>query len=258
MGKAGRGKFSPPFFKKGKWTMEEWKWIEGYKGEYQVSNKGRIKSFKNKNREKILTPKRDGKDNYLMIGLCKNGECKYCLIHRLVAQAFIPNPLNKEQVNHIDGNKKNNNVDNLEWNTSSENIIHALDNGLSQTRRPVLQLDLIKGEIIERYKSIADASLKTGINSSTIQDNACGRYMSDNNYSWIYEDSEDINLEIKDRLEKSNVIQMISIETNEIIKEFINQNTARLYFNTKSGAINNCLKGRSKTAYGYKWKYKYK
>ena len=237
--------------------MEEWKWIEGYENLYQISTEGRVKSFKKKD-PKILTPKRDGKGYYLMVCLSKDGNKKYCLIHRLVAQAFIPNFNNKEQVNHIDGNKKNNKVSNLEWNTPSENINHALDNGLNQSRTPVLQLDLISGEIVSRYKSITDASLRTGINASTIQDNACGRYMSDGRYSWIYEDSDSIELEIKNRLEKSNVIQMIDRETNEVIEEFINQDTARLLFNAKSGAINNCLKGRSKTAYGYKWKYKYR
>lgn len=237
--------------------MEEWKWIEGYEGQYQISNKGRVKSFKKKE-PKILTPKKDGRGYYLMICLRKNGKDKYCLIHRLVAQAFIPNPKNKEQVNHIDGNKKNNCVENLEWNTPTENINHALDNGLMSTRRPVLQVDLIDGKIINEFKSITDASLKTGINTSTIQDHASERYWSDTRYSWIYQDEENIEEKLQERLKKSNVIQMLNKETEEVMREFENQDIAGKSFNSKSGAINNCLKGRSKTAYGYKWRYKYK
>ena len=72
----------------------------------------------------------NGKQPYFMISLCKNGKAKKFLVHRLVAKAFIPNPLNKEQVNHKDGNVHNNVVDNLEWCTNAENTKHAYENYL--------------------------------------------------------------------------------------------------------------------------------
>lgn len=118
--------------------MEIWKDIEGYEGLYQVSNLGRVKALKRKikksdgstqiYRERIL--KYDKSISYLRIKLCKNGiETKY-LIHRLVAETFIDNPDNKPQVNHIDGIKTNNCVQNLEWCTAKENVIHSVNSGL--------------------------------------------------------------------------------------------------------------------------------
>ena len=120
----------------GTYDMDEiWKPIEGYEDLYQVSSYGRVKSndrteiCKNglvRFREgKILKPHQNY-NGYLWVSLCKNDKRKKNKIHRLVAQAFIPNINNKPQVNHIDGNKHNNNLKNLEWVTSKENMEHAI------------------------------------------------------------------------------------------------------------------------------------
>ena len=96
---------------------EEWRDIKGYEGLYQVSNLGRAKSLKYRGHEGcigILTPRLDGKE-YETVALYKEGKVRNTKIHRLVAQAFIPNPNNYPQVNHKDENKINNNVSNLEW-----------------------------------------------------------------------------------------------------------------------------------------------
>lgn len=108
--------------------MEIWKDIEGYKGLYQVSNLGRIKSLgNNKNKkEKILKSHYDN-NGYYSIVLYKNNNRKKYLIHRLIAEAFIPNPNNLPCVNHKDENKQNNNVDNLEWCTQKYNMKYSLD-----------------------------------------------------------------------------------------------------------------------------------
>ena len=101
---------------------EEWKDIRGYGGDYQISNFGRVKSFK---QGKVIILKPNFSNGYLRIKLLKSGERMYFSVHRLVAKAFIPNHSNKPEVNHIDGQKLNNYVGNLEWCTSSENRVHS-------------------------------------------------------------------------------------------------------------------------------------
>ena len=104
---------------------EEWRPVEEYPG-YYVSDKGRVIGKKGT----IL--KQVSKDNdYLIVGVCRDKKCKSAYVHRLVAQAFIPNPEEKPFVNHIDGDKTNNSVNNLEWVTAWENSDHAYRNGLS-------------------------------------------------------------------------------------------------------------------------------
>ena len=125
---------------------EIWKDIQNYDGLYQVSNLGNVKSleryFPSKNpktpiahvNEKILKLSAN-KKGYLSANLYKNGKMKNIQVHRLVAQAFLPNPSNKLYVNHIDGNKCNNRVDNLEWVTPSENLHHAYSTKLRTPTR---------------------------------------------------------------------------------------------------------------------------
>lgn len=104
---------------------EIWEDVRGYEGLYQVSNFGNVKSlnYNKTKQEKILKPKTSSA--YNIVCLCKNGNNKYCSIHRLVANAFIPNPYSYSDINHIDGNKRNNSVKNLEWVSRSENMKHA-------------------------------------------------------------------------------------------------------------------------------------
>ncbi|MBE6156961.1 MAG: hypothetical protein E7161_04395 [Firmicutes bacterium] len=119
---------------------EIWKDIKNYEGFYQISNYGRVKSVerirKGKTnqiylqKERILKQHLNKKTGYYQVYLTKNSVPKLFLCHRLVAKAFIKNSNNKVFVNHIDGNKKNNIADNLEWCTHSENIQHAYNNNL--------------------------------------------------------------------------------------------------------------------------------
>lgn len=108
--------------------MEQWEFVQDFEN-YLVSTLGNVKTVNGK-------PKKIVYDNkgYGRVELWKNNKGRKFRVHRLVAEAFIPNPLGKEQVNHIDGNKKNNCVSNLEWVTPKENIRHAIENNLSSIK----------------------------------------------------------------------------------------------------------------------------
>ena len=106
---------------------EVWKGVEGY-NDYQISNFGRVKSFK-RNKERMLKPRQSG-NGYMAVELFISGKGNNKYIHRLVAIAFLPNMENKPEVNHLNGQKDNNTLNNLEWSTGSENMIHAVVNGL--------------------------------------------------------------------------------------------------------------------------------
>ena len=113
---------------------EEWKDIPNYDGLYKISNLGNVKSFNTKTNHKQpinLKQTMDRKNGYLTVSLCKDKVQKIYRVHRLVAEAFIPNPNNYPIINHKDGKKQNNNVNNLEWCTHQQNIIHSWENGLS-------------------------------------------------------------------------------------------------------------------------------
>lgn len=110
--------------------MEEiWKDIDGYDGLYKVSNLGRIMSF-HRGKTKLLSLTNKNEKGYLKLTLCKNGKQKTYKVHRLVANAFLPNENEYNELNHKDGNKLNNCVSNLEWITHKENIMHSYRTGL--------------------------------------------------------------------------------------------------------------------------------
>lgn len=157
---------------------EIWKDIKGFKNLYQISSFGRLKSLKRtvkgKNnsirtiKEKIITPTNNGK-GYLVAALYKNGKRYFVKIHRLVAEAFIPNPKNKKEVNHKDGIKKHNYPSNLEWSTTKENCQHRQKTGLGNIKaatiakyKPVIKYDLQTNNILSKYKSAKEASIKNG------------------------------------------------------------------------------------------------
>lgn len=131
-----------------------WKTIERAPN-YEINQFGQVR---NKTTLLILKQKID-RYGYLTIGLCNNKRKIYPTIHRLLALAFIPNPNNYPQVNHIDGNKLNNNLSNLEWISASGNILHALDNDLYKNARHVIVKD-IKTNKTERYLSLKEFSKK--------------------------------------------------------------------------------------------------
>lgn len=128
---------------------EIWRPISGYKN-YQVSNYGRVKNAKNQ----ILKARRNGK-GYLHLSLSKNGKIKTFTVHRLVAKTFIPNPHNYPEINHIDENKENNFVENLEWCTTKYNVRYS----------QATKIDIYnkEGEFIETLDSLGDVAEKYNV-----------------------------------------------------------------------------------------------
>ena len=154
---------------------EIWKDIKDYEGLYQISNYGNVKSLPKERRnrrgvyiqkEKLLSLTNTS-TGYKKVELVKDGKRKGFKVHRLVAQAFIPNPDEKPQVNHIDGDKTNNYVDNLEWVTASENSIHAYNTGLNSNKK-----ELNENEIVSMYMNGTtkeDIAKQYGVSNAVIK-----------------------------------------------------------------------------------------
>lgn len=149
-------------------------------------------------REKVLKPGINTK-GYLQVQLCKDEKRKLFLVHRIVAEHFIPR-LNEEQdvINHIDGNKQNNNVENLEWCTQEQNVQHAIKNKLfdpqkcEQAKKPnnskaVIQFDK-NGNFIKEWKSIIDAERELEYKKSHISQCCKGKIKTSHGYIWRYRD----------------------------------------------------------------------
>lgn len=185
---------------------EIWKDIKDWEGYYEVSNLGNVRSCKRtitdkngvnyNNNERILKPAKN-RDGYLQVGLSKNSKGSSKFVHRLVAEAFIPNLENKPTINHKDGNKLNNNISNLEWATKSEQAIHSLDKKLRTmpnvwvnkfgskhcASKAVIQYSKT-GKYINEYGSIIEAANNLNIHPSSITKNCNGKTMSAGGFVW--------------------------------------------------------------------------
>lgn len=191
---------------------EVWKDVVGYEGLYQVSNLGRLKSLEKSTKfysgyqkkicerkypERIIC-KNHISNGYLQIELFKNGKVKRLTMHRIVAKTFIPNPNNYPCVNHKDGNKLNNNANNLEWCTYKQNTEHAIKTGLTKNKgknngfsRAVNQYDL-QGNFIKKWDCIMDfyKSINKSEKSSSVSSCCSGKYKTAYGYKWKYADEE--------------------------------------------------------------------
>lgn len=169
---------------------EIWVPVGGYEGLYKVSNYGRVMSLGNGKTHKskrILSPA-ESSNGYLQVELWKNGQSKTFLVHRLVAQAFIPNWFGDPQVNHIDENKQNNHVENLEFCDGKYNINYGTRNERSAKSRskPVLQLTK-KGELVREWPSTIEAG-RNGLDQGNIVKCCLGERKSHKGFIWKYKE----------------------------------------------------------------------
>lgn len=155
---------------------EIWKDLPEYAGLYQVSSKGRIK------RDNHLIKPVIQKTGYLCISLCKNGVSKTYRVHKLIAKVFIPNPNNYQSINHKNGNKQDNRIENLEWCTQAYNNWHARfilnkkQNKLSMEDADIIRKDVLNG----KYKNIKEISEKYECNRAIIENILANRYYKTN------------------------------------------------------------------------------
>ena len=183
-------------------TRPKWKDIVGYENEYQINQFGEIRTLKDSPKLKkydVLKPQISKRNGYVYQMLYKNGKEKLLRVHRLVAMAFLPNPNNLPQVNHKDGNKQNNSVDNLEWCEQSDNMKHAYKNGLQtpseNQRKAIINTNKLKqkkvcqikdGEVINTFSGISEASRQTKISISCISRCCNLKRKSTNGYEWRF------------------------------------------------------------------------
>ena len=158
--------------------------IKGYEGLYAVTSCGRVWSYK---RQKFLTPSTNEK-GYLYVSLYKNGEHKRCRIHRLIAEAYLPNPNNLPQINHKDENKANNCLQNLEWCNAKYNTNYGtgIERAANSRKKPILQYDL-NGNFIREWECTADVG-------SEVCGHIChclkGKRHTAYGYIWKYKEAE--------------------------------------------------------------------
>lgn len=173
-------------------NKEVWKDIKGYEGLYQISNLGRVKSLKKKGnyKERILKYHIINK-GYCRLHLFKQNKSKGFLVHSLVLNTFKPNlDKNKTQIDHINGIKTDNRVENLEWVTPKENVKRAYEKLLRKDCKKTVQIDKINNNIINVFNSSREASRKTGICQSGISKSCKNKNVTAGGYLWRYLDED--------------------------------------------------------------------
>lgn len=234
---------------------EKWRDVVGYEGLYKVSDLGRIYSISS---NKLLFECKTN-DGYIRNCLTKNGGQKLKRFHRIVAESFIPNPDKLPQVNHIDGDKSNNRVNNLEWVTAKENIDHAVKLGLIKSggnyphSKSIYCYDLY-GRFIREYDSATDFCIENEISKSLSSNIRCvclGKYQSFKGYMFKYK---------KDCPDESNIKPHFSTvakisKGGHILDVYENTNIAAKSNNLFKSSIIKVCNNKQKTSGGFIWSY---
>ena len=217
--------------------MEKWKRINK---EYEISSYGNLKRTKD-GKARLIKPE-ILKKGYLRVAIYENGKRKRYLVHRLVAEYFIPNPLNKSQVDHINNKTSDNKVENLRWVTPKENVQHSIE-----------QNRFVTDKKINAYK--VRKLTKEQINNLKKQGFQKGSIPWNKGKKGLYSHTEEWKQQAKMRMKEANKIKqtpVICVETGEI---FESQMEASRIKKISQGNIGSCLRGKRNIAGGYHWKY---
>lgn len=217
---------------------EEWRDIQGYEGLYMVSDKGRVKSLKT---GAILKCGHNGQ-GYKTASLCKNGKQKNYTCHRLVANAFIENPNNLPQVNHIDECKDNNDVSNLQWCDAKYNNSYS-----SHKRSYKINQMTLDGQIVKQWESLQDLENNWLFMISHIRKCLNGKRKTALGYKWCYDNPK--------KLRKFNRPIIVTTTEDGYIAEFRNLPEASRCLGIPKISIWFVLNGVLKTSHGFKFRY---
>lgn len=224
--------------------MEEiWKDIKGYEGLYQVSNLGRVKrlvSIKCKT-ERFIAITKDKKFGYCRIMLCKDNKTKRFLLHRILAEHFIDNPYNKPCIDHINGNRSDNRLENLRWCTHKENnnFLIARENNSKAQKKLRTNPDWVK----RNRDAVSNAMKKPEVRK---------KISESRKLNWL---NHDYVKKMKDKCSINKHVVQFDSNMN-IICEFPSINEAKRIVGVDSSCIIRCCKGVAHTAGGFIWKYK--
>lgn len=242
---------------------EVWKDIPNFEEYYQASTIGRIRSkdrytnYKNNGtlalrKGKLLSPKTTNK-GYLEVGLTVNGKLYHKRVHQLIALTFIPNPNNFTQINHINENKTDNRVENLEWCTAKQNV-----EAYHESRTLIYQYSS-KGELIKVWNSITKAAKSIGGDKTGIQHCCVGKLSNGAlkktylGYIWSYKILNET--ELKHRITNNNVVKVQQFDLSDNLLNIYNSIAeAAKAVKCNPSAISMACSGIRKTIKGYKWK----
>lgn len=236
---------------------------------YSVSNKGRFSSGVSINprrhrgrgwKVKILSPYAN-KKGYMLVRTKENHMTKHYQLHRVVLMTFAPcDNMELLQVNHIDGNKSNNNLSNLEWCTCQENIEHSIRTGLVDLTKNVSMYSL-SGDYIKTFKSITQAELETKVIGVNISSCCKGKIRQTGGYQWSYEKVNNIGMvrpkKIAEDLKTRYCKPIIAIQDNIKKYRFNSVLEAGEFIGASHANVNisACALGKRKSAYGYQWQF---